>query len=107
MKRIKAECVDSAIGMLNSKHSKFIGWVGNIRYYVVDGKVWSWAFGGNVARSDDQAESDQIIKSVTYLNRDSGECDICQGDLPFNHKGKTCPECLLIILVNGSTEEGQ
>lgn len=32
-------------------------------------------------------------------------CDVCGGDLASDYEATTCPECLLIILINGSTEE--
>ena len=73
---VKPECQDNAIGMLQSKHSRFLGWVANIRYYLVDGKVWSWPFGGDakVCRSDSSHETDAIVKMVRDLS------------VPFTHK---------------------
>jgi DNA topoisomerase VI subunit A len=46
----------------------FIGWLGNIRYYLLDGKVWSDNL-GVIARSDDQAESNQLRKQVEALTQ--------------------------------------
>ncbi len=66
---IKSECRDNAVGMLQGKHSLFLGWIGNIRYYVVDGKVWSHDLEGEVCRCDDDEEGAQIRKVVSKLNK--------------------------------------
>lgn len=65
---ISQDCTDNAIGMLHSKPFFFLGWVGNIRYYVVDGKAWSLTLGGSVSRSDDSRETDRIVRMVKGLS---------------------------------------
>lgn len=60
---IKPECHLNAVGMLKSKPSYFLGWIGDVRYYLVDGKAWSLTPAGQVARSDDSEETDHILLS--------------------------------------------
>jgi hypothetical protein len=67
---IKAECVDNARGMLEGPHSQFLGWIGNVRYYLCDGKVWS-VCGGTIARSDDADESEVLRLTVKFFNAET------------------------------------
>lgn len=60
------EVQDSAISMLLNK-GQFLGWVGDLRYYVLDGEAWCVRH-GLVYRSEDQEESEQIIRQVRDLN---------------------------------------
>lgn len=32
--------------------AEFIGWGGNIRFYLHEGKLWSWPFGGQLREVD-------------------------------------------------------
>lgn len=61
---IKAECTENAIGMLRCRATVLNVW-GKTTHYVLDGKVWvvSW---GTVFRSDDDEESQKIIR---HFNR--------------------------------------
>ena len=61
------EQTDNARGMLDTKHAKFLGWIGDIRYFACDGKAWSIS-GGTIARSDCADESAQIFRQVKALN---------------------------------------
>jgi len=73
MTRNKPGCAENAIGMLESRPHYFIGWIGDIRYYVVDGRAWSRTLDGRVARSDDPEETSRIVRSVRALRRSEGD----------------------------------
>ena len=71
MTKIRGECRENAIGMLQSRPEFFIGERqfanGDIgRYYIVDGKLWGAYSGGEVRRCDcpeEQAATLRVLKS--------------------------------------------
>jgi hypothetical protein len=69
MVTIKPDCQFNALGMLRSKPGYFIGQIGEVRYYVVDGKAWSLDAKGRIARSDSPAETRRIVRMVRELNK--------------------------------------
>lgn len=60
MVKIKIDCQDNAAGMLRTC-AAFLGWIGDIRYYMLDGRAWSIGPYG-VARSDDGEETALIAR---------------------------------------------
>ncbi len=73
MTRIKSECQENAAGMLRGKQSRFLGWIGDIRYYMLDGKVWSLTLDGRVAHTDDDSDRDQLLAMVSHFNQGVSE----------------------------------
>lgn len=69
MVKIKKDCRENAAGMLRSR-ATFLGWIGNIRYYVLDGKAWS-INGAVVARSTNDEETRRIISDCKSLQQRS------------------------------------
>lgn len=70
MIQIKHSCIENAVGMLRSKPEYFIGEMGDLRFYVVDGVTWSYSpFNRSVSRSECDDEAESIRKCVLYLNR--------------------------------------
>ncbi len=66
---VKPDCRENAIGMLRSRANYFRGWVGDVRYYVVDGVAWSHTLAGAVARAETPEETDSTVAMVRHFNR--------------------------------------
>lgn len=62
-------CQENAQKMLRSKSEYFKGWVGDIRFYMVDGDLWHWAFGQDCGRYEDD---DAILTVKRLLNHFCG-----------------------------------
>lgn len=61
---IKPENAVNAVGMLLGKFAMYLCHMGSTSYFLVDGMVWMKSDDGLVFRSDNDLESDYILKLI-------------------------------------------
>ena len=67
MIKIHPDHVDNALGTIR-KFGQFIGEIGDLRYYIVDGKLWCHSpLAGKVYRCDNPEEKEETVERIKRL----------------------------------------